>query len=42
MAQFCVAVKMTLSDFKALTLMEYTEFIEAFSASKGSDLEGLI
>jgi hypothetical protein len=42
MAQFCVAVKMTPNDFKALTLMEYTAFIDAFSESKGSDLEGLM
>jgi hypothetical protein len=42
MAEFCVAVKITPGEFRQLTLLEYTAFIEAFAASKGSDLEGLI
>jgi len=42
MALFCVAVKMSPSDFKALTLLEYSAFIEAFSESKGHDFEGLM
>jgi hypothetical protein len=42
MADFCVAVKMTPSEYRELTLIEYSAFIEAFSESQGSRLEGLL
>lgn len=42
MADFCVAVKMSPKEYRELTLLEYSAFIEAFSASQGSRLEGLI
>lgn len=42
MADFCVAVKMSPTEYRALTLIQYSAFIEAFSASQGSNLEGLM
>jgi hypothetical protein len=42
MASFCVALKMSPAQYKELTLLEYTALIQAFSASKGNDLEGLL
>lgn len=37
MAEFCVALKMTPSEFRSLTLLEYGELVRAFSVSRGGD-----
>jgi hypothetical protein len=42
MAEFCVAVRMSPDEYKALTLVEYQELSRAYSLSKGSDLEDFI
>ena len=36
MAVFCVALKIPPSEFKKLTLLEYTELSKAFSQTRGS------
>lgn len=41
MAEFCVALKITPSEYRQLTLMEYRELVEAFARKPGNPLEGL-
>ena len=41
MAEFCVALKMTPSEYKKLTLLEYKELVSAFARKPGNPLEGL-
>ena len=43
MANFCVALKMKPSEFRELTLLEYSELAKAFANSKGqTNLEDLL
>jgi hypothetical protein len=39
MADFCVATKMSPSEFRKLTATEYIAFIDALSTRNGSDLD---
>lgn len=41
MAQFCVALKITPSEYKRLTLLEYRELVAEFARKPGDPLEGL-
>jgi hypothetical protein len=39
MADFCIAAKMSPSEYRKLTATEYIAFINALSNRNGSDLE---
>jgi len=41
MAEFCIALKMSPSEYKKLTLLEYKEFVTEFARNPGNPLEGL-
>ena len=41
MAEFCVHLKMTPSEYKKLTLLEYKELVAEFARKPGDPLEGL-
>jgi len=41
MAQFCVALRISPSEYKKLTLLEYQELVSEFSRKPGDPLEGL-
>lgn len=42
MADFCVALRISPTEYRALTLVEYSEMVRAFSYSRGNDLEELV
>lgn len=42
MAEFCVALRLSPIEYKALTLVEYQELARAYSLSQGNNLEDLI
>lgn len=41
MAEFCVALKITPSEYKQLTLREYQALVAEFAKRPGNPLEGL-